>query len=224
MARRVELAFGLGVIRRQGAVLLGDPLAAGGQRFLQRRGVHARVLLHDPIPKPGLDHEVHLVQQVDGQAVPVDHRLMERRVGGGAIDDRLVRLARQDRALVAEQNAQRLIIATRDDRVGNQAGNAAALGDRPQVILTLGAGHVQQVVVGQGAGVAQNGRGHGDRVGRQSARQAVRWGLRLAQALGQLHLDRFFHVAGQLAENLVEEVHLHAVVPFALEEQVRHAA
>ncbi len=46
----------------------------------------------------------------------------------------------------------------------------------------------------------------------------------MAEAFGQLDLDGFFHIAGQLAHDVVEQAHLDLAVVLAGEEQVGNAA
>ena len=76
-----------------------------------------RAAAGDLLAQPGLDHEIHLVQQIDGQGASFDCGLVQSRIGQGALDRLFRRIARQLRALVAQQHAQGVVVAARDDVV-----------------------------------------------------------------------------------------------------------
>jgi len=99
-----------------------------------------------------------------------------------------------------------------------------ALRDGPQVVLAAGAGDLHQVFVAEGVGVPQHGPGHLDLVGGQGAHQPGRRPAALGHALGEFGANRHLHLAGQLAQHIVEQGHFPGPVAVGGEEQVGNPA
>ena len=99
---------------------------------------------------------------------------MQHRIGHGAVDDRLVGLARQLGAVIAQQDLQGLVVGALDDQVGELLGEGLPPGDGAQVSLAVGPGDLDQVLVGQGRRTAQDRGGDIDGVGGQAANQGAR--------------------------------------------------
>ena len=109
------MLFGLGEVGRQGAVAGGHLLAAGGQGGVELFGVDLGVALQDLVAQVGLDHEIHVVEQVDGQALAPDDSFVQLGILGRAIDHDLMAFPRQGRALVAQKHVQGLVVAALND-------------------------------------------------------------------------------------------------------------
>ena len=71
--------------------------------------------------KPGLDDEIHLVEQIGRQAFALDGRGMKGGIDAGALDSLFAGLTRQAGTFVGQQAMQGLVVAVVDDGVGEIA-------------------------------------------------------------------------------------------------------
>ena len=132
--------------------------------------------------------------------------------------------ARQTRAIVADQDADGVVVAALDDDVRDGLGDRVALGHGAQVPLALGADHVEQVGFLKRAAGAQDRAGDLLHVHREGAGQAARRGGRGGEADRQFLADGLFHLGGKLGEDGAVELVLGGVGGAAAEEVVREFA
>ncbi len=218
--------LGFFVVRRQGAVAGGQLLAAGGQGLVQLGRVDLGIALHDLVAQPGLDHEIHLVQQVQRQVGALDDGGVQGGVFHRPVHDHLVGLPGHLRPVIGQQGLQGVVVAALDNGLGERLGEHRPLGDGAQIVLAAGAGDGQQVVLGEGRGRGQHGAGHLDHVvAGERPDQPLGRGFDPGHALGEFGADGGFHLAGELAQHVVEQRHLGAALGHvAGEEQVGHPA
>ena len=127
----------------------------------------------------------------------------------GALGQPDVAAIRKCCALILRQLADDPGVATLDQNVSDRGGQALALGNRAKMVLALGAGNLDQVIVGELRRVGQDRSGDCDLVvTRQSTDDAAgrvidwcKFGPKLGERVG-------FHLLDQVRKHVVKDADL----------------
>ena len=162
--------------------------------------------------QPGLDDEIHVVQQIGREALAFDGGGVKIRIALGAFHGGLGRRARQLGAVVAQQDAQGPVVAALDDDFGHGLRDLDPARDGAHMVLALAADHADQIGVGQQGRAAQHRPGHLDLVFSEASDQAGRRIGRGGEPGGQLGADGRLHLVGQGFEHRAVEFSLGGAV------------
>ena len=165
-----------------------------------------------------------VAQILDRKIEPEAEDLDQFVVPVGAGDDAGVAGFRKMRAGIVRKAADHLAVAAVDDHVGDFLGKVGPPGDREQVILSLGAGNLDQRVGGDPARMRQHFAGNRDLVvAGQMLDDLEGCIVERRQPLAEFGLGPRFDARDQQAEDVVEDLDLVVAQALAIiEEQIGH--